>query len=1091
MTLAANDTAQFESAIRAFADSVAERFQSPINAQQEAQLTEPTGVLLATCGDIWERDVRWNPEARAETGIGWPDIGVSVNSLLCGYVELKAPDIDPRPEKFRGPNRNQWQRYKALPNLIYTNGGLWSLYHSGKLAARVRIADDIGDGGRSLNHDKLRELEELLHEFLHWVPSAPETAQGLAEFLAPLARYLRDAVRDALFQNNQPLRQLASEWQGVLFAEADDDQFADAYAQTLTYALLLAQFEGAESLSPAQATQALQDEHALLAEVLQLLEAPVVRQELRMPVELLERAVEAVNASAVQSAEDPWLYFYEHFLAAYDPKLRKARGVYFTPAEVVHAQVRLAAELLRERFGKQLGFADDGVTVLDPATGTGAYPIAVLDHATEAVRRRYGDGAVTTRIADLAKRLYGFEILVGPYSVAQLRVTQRLHAAGVRDRPALIFLADTLESPTQKHEGTDSILQARITEERERAREVKEKTRVVVCLGNPPYEREQRSLDDADGKRKGGWVRYGDEGSDEEPILEAFLRPVRDADEGGHLKNLYNDYVYFWRWALWKVFDSTDDEGIVTFITASSYLHGPGFAGMRRKMREVFDDLWVIDLEGDNRGTRKTENVFAIATPVAIAIGVRDGQPAPQTPARVWKTRFTGTAQEKLAKLNAAESLAALTWRQCQTEWDAPFFPVEAGAYFSWPAVTDVFPWQQSGVKAGRTWPISPGQETLKRRWRELLSAEQVHRRTLFVDRPTGRKVTDSPRSLSADREKATPISSLPKDESHPPTQRYAYRSFDRQHILADARVLDRPGPPLWHCHGERQTYITSFLTEVVGTGPGAAASALLPDLHHFRGSFGGKHVIPLYRNSQATEPNVTTGLLERIAGVHDGPVTAERLFAYAYGVLAQPSYVARFWDELEQPPPHLPIAKDASLFTRVADLGEHLLHLHTYGERFGKPTRKGLSKGQASWERPVSLDVYPQGFQYDAENQTIRVGEGEHAGTFVSVAPEVWDYSVSGMQVVRSWLEQRQQGGSGLTSSQLDDIRPERWEFGEELLELLWVLEHTIALQPEGEALLEEVCASPLFTADELPTPTEAERKAPKVVPGEQVDLL
>ena len=132
------------------------------------------------------------------------------------------------------------------------------------------------------------------------------------------------------------------------------------------------------------------------------------------------------------------------------------------------------------------------------------------------------------------------------------------------------------------------------------------------------------------GQRKGGWVRHREDGPNATtPILEDFLAPAREAGQGVHLKNLYNDYVYFWRWSLWKVFDSTEDAGIVTFITASSYLRGPGFVGMRRKMREVFDELWIIDLEGDSLGARKTENVFAIRTPVAIAIGVRNGPPQP------------------------------------------------------------------------------------------------------------------------------------------------------------------------------------------------------------------------------------------------------------------------------------------------------------------------------------------------------------------------------------------------------------------------------------------------------------------------------
>ena len=279
---------------------------------------------------------------------------------------------------------------------------------------------------------------------------------------------------------------------------------------------------------------------------------------------------------------------------------------------------------------------------------------------------------------------------------------------------------------------------------------------------------------------------------------------------------------------------------------------------------------------------------------------------------------------------------------------------------------------------------------------------------------------------------------------------------------------------------------MTSLLTEVLGNGPAAIATSSVPDLHHFCGR-GAKDVIPLYRDTEAAEPNVTNGLLGRIGETHGREVLAERLFAYAYGILAQPSYVQHFWDELELPPPRLPITKDAALFGRVADLGERLLHLHTYGERFKGPRGARIPRGAARYSKPLPTTEYPERFSYDAKTRVVRVGEGE----FAPVSPEVWEYSVSGMQIVKSWLDRREKVRSGRKSSPLDDIRPERWEFGEELLELLWVLEHTIALQPEGEALLEEVCASPLFTADELPTPTEAERKAPKVVPGEQVDLL
>ena len=945
------------------------------------------------------------------------------------------------------------------------------------------------EGASGLDAAAIPKLAGLLRDFLMHEPVTPSTARGLAEFLAPLARLLRDEVREALDREGSAVRQIANEWRGVLFADADAAQFADAYAQTVTYALLLARFEGAENLRQAFAVDALREsQHDLLATALDLLENRPAREELSMPIDLLERAIRAVDATALlanrgrQGAfnpsqeidRDPWLYFYEHFLGAYDAKLRKNRGVYFTPVEVVRAQVRFAGELLRERFGKVMGFADDGVEVLDPACGTGTYPLAVLQHASEAVRERLGPGAAPERLRDLAGRLHAFEILVGPYAVAQLRLTQRLREFGVTDRNPLVYLADTLESPNLQSRLQQGVFYEDLTREHERARRVKRETRVFVCLGNPPYDREQHDPDDEVGRRKGGWVRYGDADEGAAPLLEAFLAPVRKARGGVHLKNVYNDYVYFWRWALWKVFESTEDAGIVTFITASSYLRGPAFAGMRRKMREVFDELWIIDLEGDSLGARKTENVFAIQIPVAIAIGVRDGKPDPKRPARVWKVRLTGTEQEKLGALDAAGVLTDLPWRECATDWDAPFFGSGDGAYSNWPAVRDLFPWQQSGVKLSRTWPIGATREVLSERWRALLEHPPGTRGSLF--RETGERKIDRMYPVLIAGDANDPIATLGTGGLPPRVEPYAFRTFDREWVIADSRVGDRISPELWRAHGPKQAYITSFLTEIVGTGPTAVAVAAVPDLHHFRGSFGGKHVIPLYRDVEATQPNVTGGLIERIAGVHGSGVTAERLFAYAYTLLAQPAYVERFWDELEQPPPRLPITKDASLFGRVSDLGERLLNLHTYGERFRGPGRGDTPPGEARCTKEVPPAPLPEGHSYDAETRTLHVGDGE----FAPVSREVYGYSISGFHVVKSWLDRRKRDRSGRKSSPLDEIRPERWEFAEELLQLLWVLEETVRLQPDGAALLDEVCASDVFTADELPTPTDAERQPP-----------
>jgi hypothetical protein len=290
---------------------------------------------------------------------------------------------------------------------------------------------------------------------------------------------------------------------------------------------------------------------------------------------------------------------------------------------------------------------------------------------------------------------------------------------------------------------------------------------------------------------------------------------------------------------------------------------------------------------------------------------------------------------------------------------------------------------------------------------------------------------------------------------------------------------------------------MTSLLTGVIGTGPGAVACADVPDLHHFRGSFGGCDAIPLWRNPEGTEPNVTGGLLDALRGPLGHEVAAEDLFAYAYAVLAGPGYVERFSEELTLPGPRVPITKDAALFARAVALGRRLVWLHSYGRRMvpAGETRGRVPQGTARCVRgvPGTAAEYPEAFSCEDTPRILRVGKGE----FAPVPRDVFEYSVSGLQVVKSWLRYRMKAGAGKSSSPLDAIRPEAWtaQMTQELLELLWVLEATVALQPTLAALLDEICAGALFEAGELPQPSARERQPPKVggetVEDKQADLF
>jgi len=239
--------------------------------------------------------------------------------------------------------------------------------------------------------------------------------------------------------------------------------------------------------------------------------------------------------------------------------------------------------------------------------------------------------------------------------------------------------------------------------------------------------------------------------------------------------------------------------------------------------------------------------------------------------------------------------------------------------------------------------------------------------------------------------------------------------------------------------------------------------------------------VIPVYRDAAGTEPNVTGGLLDKLGIAYGATLAAEDLAAYVYAVLGGQSYTGRFWNELATSSPRVPITKDGKTFVAAANLGRKLIWLHTYAERFrGEDRGDEVTQGNATTIKGVSAAPahYPETYGYDASKREISVGDGR----FGPVAAEVWEFEVSGLKVVQSWLGYRMKKRAGKKSSPLDDIRPERWtpRMSDELLELLWVLEATLAMEPDLEKILERVVTGSCFTAAELPTPMPGERKAP-----------
>ena len=527
-----------------------------------------------------------------------PDYAVTLHGALAGFVELKAPGKGADPRRMKGAHdKAQWTRLQSLPNLIYTDGNEFSLWRHGELAAPlVRLQGDIETAG-----DKLATgpgLDSLFEAFLQWQPQAPTSAKELAEVSARLCRLLRQEVADALTRKSEALTTLATDWRELLFPTASDEQFADGYAQAVTFGLLMARARGIAISDLHKAAVELKKTSSLIGTALQLLtDEEDTRRDLATSLLTLERVLEVVDWPKISKGrDDAWLYFYEDFLGIYDNTLRKQTGSYYTPPEVVGAMVRLTDEALRRPgFGLTRGLASPSVTVADPATGTGTSVLGVLRHIAAAVTADEGEGAVSAAIEAALRRIVAFELQLGPFAVAQLRVLAEAVALMGASPTALprMFVTDTLGSPDDDGGHFPGFLAA-IGKQRKDANRIKRDEQITVVIGNPPYKEKA--------KGRGGWVE-GDGvatkgGSSRPPLLDWI--PPPEWGLGAHSKHLRNLYVYFWRWATWKVFDHSPKSGgghtgIVAYITVAGFLSGPGFERMREYLRKRCDEVWVID----------------------------------------------------------------------------------------------------------------------------------------------------------------------------------------------------------------------------------------------------------------------------------------------------------------------------------------------------------------------------------------------------------------------------------------------------------------------------------------------------------------
>jgi hypothetical protein len=1080
MTVA--DNAALSNAISSFAAEATRKLSAiSVTGEREDQIRGPLEALFRDLADlcgIGHSHVVLVGEASLADLKTRPDYAVQRHNALVGFIEVKAPGKGGDPRKYKEKHdRDQWAKLQSLPNILYTDGNEFSLWRDGELVGKVvKLVGDIATDGAAVTDAP--GLLGTIDDFLNWQPVAPKTPKQLAELTARVCRLMRDEVAEQLAIANPALTSLAGDWRKLLFPDADDQRFADGYAQAVTFGLLVARARGislSNGIGPA--AHAIGTSSLIGSALFVLTMNTEDHHALKTSLGTLARVLEVVDWPKISKGKaESWLYFYEDFLSIYDSQLRRRTGSYYTPPQVVTAMTGLVEEALRTRFGRPEGLATGDVTLVDPAVGTGTFLLAALRSIAATVERDQGAGAVAGRIEDALARLIGFEVQLGPYAVAQLRLLAELADMGVSPSSELrTFVTDTLANPYVEEEQMGSIYEP-IAESRRLANEIKKNQPVLVVIGNPPYKEKA--------KGRGGWIESGNPAAKVAAPLAEWT-PPKDWGVGAHAKHLRNLYVYFWRWATWKVFDHHDDHdtGIVCFITVAGFLNGPGFQKMRDYLRRSTDELWVIDCSPEGRQPEVNTRVFQdVQQPVCIVLASRSGTSSHGTPGRVrYRSLHAGHRDAKFDEL-ASVGLGDDGWIDCPSGWRDPFLPASTGEWPTFPALGELFVYDGSGVMPGRTWVIAPDRTTLSERWNRLVTASPGEKEDLFQPHQGGDRSTT--KVLKAGLP-GHPCDLTPVGESSepvvPPT-RYAFRSFDRQWIIPDNRLINRPNPSLWAAHSDHQCYLTALHRTSPRVGPAGTLCAEVPDLDHYNAR--GGRVIPAWLDDAATVTNARPNLVAHLSDRLGEEVDGTDVFAYTVGAVANPAFTARFIDDLSTPGLRVPLTADPSLFDRMADLGRQVAWLHSYGERFVDP-----SSGRAAGPPRLPADRAPKvpaegsipsdpgqiadSLDYDPSTQRLHVG----AGYVENVTPAMWDYEVSGLRVIHQWFSYRRANrerpliGDKRPPSRLTEIQPDRWlpEYTTDLLNLLNVLGLLVDLEAEQAELLDRICDGPLVTLAEL----------------------
>jgi predicted helicase len=958
----------------------------------EGSFYSTLGVLVEQCSPIFISGGKATVLAQPEkTEVGIPDFLIKRDGEIVGHIEAKLPSANLDDEE----KKEQLQKYReSLPNLILTNFLEFRLYRDYDLIDKVEVGrqSTLLDLKYPPVPEKSDLFWELLDEFFRFSTPEIKTSASLSVELAKRTRLLKDVLQGELSKENQEVTRFYRAFQEELIETLTKERFADLYAQTITYGLFAARMKVQDNFNKDIAWKSIPESLPLLKEIFYSFIGPNLPQSLHWVVDDISQVLNKADIASISKEfrttkweEDPVINFYEAFLATYNPEERRRLGVYYTPLPVVSYITTSIHKLLKAKFGKAEGLATNGVTLLDPAAGTLTFVVQAIKQVQKELEQRNKAGLIKAYIEKhVLPDFHAFEILVAPYTVGHFKVSMVLEEMGYRFKEGerfQFYLTNTLEMKEPKQ---ISFL-IDLAKEGQEAKRIKEKVPILVVLGNPPYS--------VSSENKSDFI---------ENLMDSYKQDVKNER---HIGQLSDDYIKFIRFAHWKIEQA--GKGILGLISNNTYLSGITHRGMRRKLLETFDGIYILNLHGSSRvdeklpaGIKRDANVFAIKQGVAIALYVKFEEP--QKEKRVYYADLWGLRDEKYEYL-FENDIETTKWREIQPITPYYYFVPKD---FALQEVYEKF-WKVTGIF--KDWAV--GIVTGKDEKLVGFAPEQIIKVFLDIFNP---RVTLEDLAFFHDLKetsgwniKARRVGMLCRESfSQDKIVPYAYHPFDTRYTYY-CDFLERPQYKIMrHLVEENITLVTtrllssdsfrhSFIT--VHIGDKCFISNKTRESNYF---------FPLYRHSDQAEgqmfneknytPNFTDEFLQAIKDSLGTETAPEDIFYYIYAVLYSPIYRQRYEEFLRIDFPRIPMPSDYEAFKALSNLGKELVELHLL-------KHPALEQAEVGFPRDGSYKV--DNVRYKEGEQRVNINKDQY---FEGVSKEVWEYRIGAYQVVEKYLKDR-----------------------------------------------------------------------------------